>query len=592
MRIAPRPLGLSREARILLPLAFLLLIVLSTFTLFSYRDGLARLREERREQAARAARRVAEALARGEASDVERLRFWAPEARGVTLTDPGGRVLAQVGPAPTGDPLAPLADQPAQRAVGLGPSSELPDAVAGFAPLMTPDGARRWVRVDFPARGLATQQRSLRVLTWLVLGLNAAVGLLVLLYLRHWIAPWERLLARAREVGEDDETGDETAFLVSTFERAVAALESARGSPEPDIAALQRTLSTSLESGLLLLGPDGEVLGLNPLGQKIFDLPEPATGTPMEKALARRPALLAVLQDAVERRQGVRRRELSPDDDETRVLGLSVHPLRRDDGAVRGFLVLFTDLTEAKRQAAETRLSESLEQLGELAAGVAHELRNGLATLSGYLTLIERRPEDDSVADYLAEMRRETRELERVLGDFLAFARPGTARIEPVALAGLLHRLAADPSLPGDRIRVADADDDVRIHGDPRLLEQAIKNLVLNAVQADPEGPVVLSLVRHRDDDEEIVEVRVEDSGPGVPEDLADKIFQPFVSGRADGVGLGLALAHRIVTLHGGSLGLEQRAGGGTRAAIRFPAGKIVTHRNGPPSSSVDQDMA
>lgn len=572
-----------------MPLALLLLIVLSTFTLFSYRDAVARLGAERREQAVRAARRVAEALARGEPANVETLRLRAPEAWAVTLSDPQGTILLRTGLQTPGDPLAPLAGVAADRALGLGPGPELMDTVAGFAPLMDPDGQRRWVRVDLDARGLATQQRSLRVLSWVVLGLDGAVGVLVLLYLRHLLGPWEKLLARARAVGheegEEAEMGDETTFLVSTFERAVTALESARTAPEPDIAALERTLSASLESGLLLLGPEGRVLGLNPLGRKILDLPEPTTGDPLEEVLAQRPTLRSVLREAVQNQEGIRRLELSPEGDAERTLGLTVHPLRRDDGDVRGFLVLFTDLTESKRQAAESRLSESLEHLGELAAGVAHELRNGLATLTGYLTLLERNPGDESVGDYLNEMRRETRQLERVLGDFLTFARPGTSRLEAVPLAGLLHRVAADPALPGERLEIDDhAALDARVQGDPRLLEQAVKNLVLNAVQADPEGPVTLSLVRAEggggEDVGEVVEIRVEDSGPGIPPDLRDKIFQPFVSGRPDGVGLGLALAHRIVHLHGGALRLDDRPDGGTRATIRFSAGKIVTIGN------------
>lgn len=596
----PRPLGLSREARILLPLALLLLIVLSTFTLFSYREGVTRLTDERREQATQASRRVAEALARADRAQVEILRLRAPEARRVTVTDGKGRTLLQTGDPVLADALAPLAGQLPERPVGLGPGKGLMDTVAGFAPWVGVDGTRRWVRVDLAAEGLGAQRRSLRVLSWVVLGLNAALGILVMLYLRHWIGPWERLLARAREVDPKEDTGDETSFLISTFERAVRALESSKSAaPEPDLAALEtleKTLSESLESGLLLLDPQGAVLGSNSLGREILGVPEPDVGVPMERALGSRPVLLDTLREAVGTGQGIRRRELSIAEDDERVLGLSVHPLRRDDGIVRGFLVLFADLTESKRRAAEDRLSESLEQLGELAAGVAHELRNGLATLEGYLTLIERRPDDDSVGDYLLEMRRETRELERVLNDFLAFARPGAARVEPVALAGLLHRVVADPALPGDRLRVDEAVDGtigvVRVDADPQLLGRALKNLVLNAVQAAPEGTVLLSLHRSggegADEADRGIEIRVEDAGPGIPPELAERIFQPFVSGRPDGVGLGLALAHRIVALHGGTLRLEDRPGGGTRAVVRLPPDKIVTNGNDAPASLQD----
>ena len=137
-----------------------------------------------------------------------------------------------------------------------------------------------------------------------------------------------------------------------------------------------------------------------------------------------------------------------------RVLGLTAHPLRRDDGAVRGFLVLFADLTDAQRETAEIRLADSLSQLGELTAGVAHELRNSLATLRGYLTLVERAPDEESIADYLAEIRRESDHLERVLEDFLTFARPGSARPQRVDLLALVHRAAADPALGGAAVVV------------------------------------------------------------------------------------------------------------------------------------------
>jgi signal transduction histidine kinase len=211
-----------------------------------------------------------------------------------------------------------------------------------------------------------------------------------------------------------------------------------------------------------------------------------------------------------------------------------------------------------------------------MAGGVAHELRNSLATLRGYLTLIERRPDEESIADYLAEIRHEADHLERVLEDFLAFARPGTARFEELSLNQLARRSAADPALAGVEVRVL-TDSDVRLRGDAQLLERAVRNLLHNAAQAEREaggtGPVELTI----EPGPEGVELAVEDRGPGLPPEVRERLFHPFATGRRGGVGLGLALAHRIVTLHGGRIRLEDRPGGGTRALLTFPRDTIVT---------------
>ncbi len=572
-------LSLRREVLILLPVALLLLVVLSTFTLFSFRGALRLLNEERQDEAARLASEVADRLDPGVPSPMG-LHALAPQARSLAVVGKDGDALAVYGDLPSGGLLAPVDGQDLSEPVGAGPNELLPDVVAGFAPA----GPDRWVRVDLPAGVLAGQQRALSVLSVVVLGLNAALLLLVLSFLRHLMAPWQTLLERARQMGAEQEVGEgEIEFLVSTFERAMTNLETRR--PEDDIAALERTLSSSLQSGLLLLDRAGRVLSLNPVAAGLLGIEPPVSGTPLAEALAPQPELRDLLASAVAGESAPQRVELTVRvDGETRSLGLTVHPLRRDDGGVRGWLVLFADLTEVQRRAGESRLAESLARLGEMAGGVAHELRNSLATLRGYLTLIERRPDEESIADYLAEIRREADHLERVLQDFLTFARPGTARLEEVDLADLARRAAADPSYAGTEVRVRPALA-LRIRGDAQLLERAVRNLVHNAVQAQAEvgaeGPVEIGI----DPLASGVELVVEDRGPGVSEEMRERLFHPFATGRRGGVGLGLALAHRIVTLHGGRIRLEDRPGGGTRAVLFFPADTIVTAGNHQPPS-------
>jgi signal transduction histidine kinase len=208
---------------------------------------------------------------------------------------------------------------------------------------------------------------------------------------------------------------------------------------------------------------------------------------------------------------------------------------------------------------------------------------------------MERSPQE-SPAGYLEEMRREADHLQRVLEDFLAFARPGSARVEEIALSVVAERAAADPALGDARVTVSTAAAPV-LRADPQLLERAVRNLLRNAVEAQrgagagdraaDHGAVEVSVAPLADGGCELV---VADRGSGVPEEIEERLFHPFVTGRAGGVGLGLALAHRIVSLHGGGLRLEPRPGGGTRAVMSFPADRIVTEGNKPPGGAPPPD--
>ncbi len=571
-------LGLRREVLLLVPLAMLALVLLSAFSLIAYRNGIESLRQERQVEARQLAWRLAQRLADSPSLSLAALRSAAPQARRLAIVDGDGRLVASLGQFESSDVLAPLADRPVE-AVAAGPGGPVPDAVAGFAPFRRA-GRDLTLRVDLGADDLARQLGGLRILTWIALPLNLAVVALVFLFLRYLLRPFETLLEQARRVDSSAPEGDdEVDFLVGTFERAVTALAGRQMPVEAEIETLQRALAPSLESGLLLLDREAGVLALNPMGCELLEVAEPEVGTPAEQALAEHPGLVQILRRAAADGKGAARQETELRTAAgRRTLGLTVHALRRDDGAVRGFLVLFVDLTEVRRQAAEERLAEGLAQLGELAAGVAHELRNGLATLRGYLTLVERRPQDGTLADYLDEMRRESDHLVRVVEDFLTFARPESARVEPLELAALAQRAAADPALGEGAVRVdTGGAGAARIRGDAELLERALKNLLHNAVQAERDAgsdSPVLCRVESRAGGE--LEILVEDRGPGLPAEVRERLFQPFVTGRADGVGLGLSLAHRIVGLHGGTLRMEDREEGGTRAVISFPAQAVA----------------
>lgn len=549
--VAPR-----REFQVLLPVALLILIGLSTFTLFAYRSTVLLLVEENERELNRFARLIGPDFVNAVlAGTADRRQILPPGLRAVVFDEEGSVIFSD-------DPYRSVPSLVAEPQPGNFASSIKVEHNGRFFTL----------RLEQAAGRLSQSQDGLRILVPLVLVVDAAVALLILLYFRQFIMPLDRLVERAQRVRPGAPQSDEVDFLIETFDRALEAL--ARPGDD-DLLALQRTLAPSLDSGVLLCDRLGAVIALNEAGAELLGIASPEVGTPLAQALEPRTGLIEFLTEAMRERRSEQRRELTLEVDErTRALGLTVHILRRDDGEVRGFLVLFVDLTAIRKQNEERRLAEILVDLGEIAAGVAHELRNSVATLRGYLTLVERAGAAESIADYAQEIRRETEHLSRVVDDFLAFARPGTARSEELSLLDVVRRAAADPALSGVEVEVLpEANETYVVCGDSQLLERALRNLIHNAAAAErqlhPEDPRIEVAIGRR---QEQVEIAIADRGPGIPPEIRPRLFRPFVSGRPDGVGLGLALTLRILHLHGGDVRLEDRRGGGTRALVTLPS--------------------
>ncbi len=564
---ASKGVGQRREILILLPVSLMILVLLSTFALQAYRSTVDLLVEERQAEAERLARQLAGQLDAAGVPTADELRRGFPIAAAVAILDQEGSVLVATGAPPVAAP-------------GFWRGAPREASVRGIARIRRGDRTLT-AAVDLPAAVLRSRQHSLRILAPVLLSVNGAVTVLVLFFLRRFLAPFEGLLERARDAGQEVPERDEVVFLVETFDRALAALAD-RGEVD-ELEALEGALSQSLESGVLLCDAAGSVVTLNEIGAALLEIEPPSPGQALETVLGRHRELSQLLRGAVRREQTVQRRECTLVGSRgERTLGVTAHPLRRDDHEVRGFLVMFADLTEAQKEMKQRQLVDSLSQLGELTAGVAHEMRNGLATLRGYLTLIDRDPKQESILDYLSEMRRESDHLERVLEDFLTFARPGSVRPREVDLAALVRRSSSDPALGEAAVELIEPAEpgELSVQGDAQLLERAVRNLLSNAVEAQREAGAADPVEVRVEAAGEGVEVLVLDRGPGLSEQAREKLFDPFFTERPGGVGMGLALTRRIVLLHSGRVRLEDRRGGGTRASMWLPGGKVVTQGN------------
>lgn len=316
------------------------------------------------------------------------------------------------------------------------------------------------------------------------------------------------------------------------------------------VVSLQDVILAHLPLWVVLVDADGKVVSAT--GPRGGDRRE-VVGRPYEEAL---PAGLVEATDlrsrvarALEKRRVLSMPRVDLDGaDGVRHLGLHVVPLEHPNAA---FLVHVEDLTAAVQSEARHRAREALAHLGELSAGVAHELRNPLAGISGAIQVIGASfdPSDRRHA-IMGKVQDQIGRLNRLVTDLLTFARPGRARLEPVRLETLARSVV-------ELVRVESPGLAVRVEGeghalaDPDHVHRILLNLVRNAAQATSDAGEVLVAVADG-------HVRVLDDGPGVDPELGGRLFQPFVTTRSQGTGLGLAICRSSAELMGGQISLTQ----------------------------------
>jgi signal transduction histidine kinase len=255
-----------------------------------------------------------------------------------------------------------------------------------------------------------------------------------------------------------------------------------------------------------------------------------------------------------------------------RVVGVRRIPLLSSSGATQGEVLFLADTTQLDALERALAEREQMATLGELSAGTAHELRNALATMKGYLRLL---PGADAGEQgrYLGAIDDEMAAVGTVLDRFLRFAQPHELRRERLDLLALAGETAAKlrPSFPAVTLDVRG--EPATVSGDALALAVVLENLLRNAAEAAGQGGGHVDV--RVESPSTVARVVVEDDGPGVSPEIGERLFAPFVSTKPSG-GLGLALARRFARLHGGEVEHEPRAGGGARFVLRLPRGGVA----------------
>jgi PAS domain S-box-containing protein len=369
-------------------------------------------------------------------------------------------------------------------------------------------------------------------------------------------------------------------------DRSVSRVPVRRGPPPED--RFFRHIVSSMRNGVIAIHRDGTVALMNDEAYRIFSLSAQSRdmGRPFSELFRDRPDVVRVLSGAFEMTTLPNRAELRLKDLD-RVIGYTLSQVKDDGGQAIGAVMFFKDLTQVEQLEERERLRDRLARLGEMAAGIAHELKNPLAGIEVMAGLLRRQvPDSKDAQSLLADIISEAKLANAIVVEMLEFVRPIRLQVERTNLTDVLHQaitlaetkvarggaavaLEIEPTLP-------------MIDGDQHQLCQVFTNLLTNAFEAlDGKGGVRIRAVAEALEQDPAfasdgaptpaVIVDVSDDGPGVPVDLSDRIFDPFFTTKPQGSGLGLPIVRKIVDAHDGRIDLTSTPGRGTRFRVTLP---------------------
>ncbi|MBI4264073.1 MAG: hypothetical protein HY657_06845 [Acidobacteria bacterium] len=343
-----------------------------------------------------------------------------------------------------------------------------------------------------------------------------------------------------------------------------------------------RYIVAGMRNGVLAYTRDGTLALINEEAYRIFDVTPRRTdlGQPVADVLRAHPEVVRVLNSVFDLHFLPNRAELRlrPSG---RVIGYTMALVRDDAGRVVGAAMFFKDLTRVEQIEERERLRDRLAAVGEMAAAIAHEVKNPLAGIEVMAGLLRRKVADlPDAQSLLTDIISEAKMANAIVQEVLEFVRPIRLQVERTAVRQAIQSAV---QLADTKARRGDISIDVQvpgalpeIQGDQHQLTQLFTNLLTNAYEAmDGRGRVAISAQAVRLDDgaegRDAVLVELADEGPGMPQDVADRVFDPFFTTKSHGSGLGLAIVRKIVDAHDGTIDLRTAPGRGTMIRVTLP---------------------
>ena len=381
---------------------------------------------------------------------------------------------------------------------------------------------------------------------------------------------------------QDRERNQETGFIINAFhevtkqlkekERELERLRSLAEQRAANVESYNENILHCVTSGVMTFDRSCRLTTMNrAAGEMLGIAHDPGAGTSCRDLFGDGEITRAV-HDTIEKKKASARMEAMLDRAPGKIwLGYNTALLTDRQGEALGVILSFSDLTEVKLLQEQMELRQRLTALGEMSAGIAHELRNPMAVIAGYLNLLSKKtgPESQSI---IRDITSEINGMNRIIGDLLTFARPASLNRIRLNLRELIEGcIASTLQATGadGRIRTAVRIDAIEIFLDEVLMRQAFTNLFRNAIEAMPESGTLSVEAREGKN----IALLVTDTGIGIPKDVLPKLFLPFFTTKDTGVGLGLALVHKIVLSHGGTIEVTSKEGEGTTFTVTLPKG-------------------
>jgi signal transduction histidine kinase len=443
--------------------------------------------------------------------------------------------------------------------------------------------------------------------------------------LRGLLRPYSQLVGEARRapVAHSGKTQNEAAFVLETFQSVIAQLQeqqhelkrlSDQASQRADSAErFSDRIVASMPTGLIAFDSAGNATVMNGPARGLLANEPSASGENFRAIFRSVPALAEMVEACLASGRLFRREEIEATNGGTgqvKRFGATVAPIDpTSDSGSRGALCLITDITEVMRLREQVALKRNLESLGEMSAGLAHEFKNAMAALHGYAQFLQSIDHDDQGKAAADALLQEVRNLSEMITAFLNFARPQPLQLEEVDLNELIQECGRElaPLFESRRVKVTieqsssapplrslrlggestnekvhrrDAENAenaqrIEIQADTRMLRQVLLNLLRNAAEAIPDDKsdrrVTVRSSIESEQGKQWATTSIQDTGDGIATADLQKIFIPFFTTKSGGHGIGLALAHRVITEHGGTLNVANVSEGGAVFTIRLP---------------------
>jgi nitrogen-specific signal transduction histidine kinase len=368
-------------------------------------------------------------------------------------------------------------------------------------------------------------------------------------------------------------------------EKELAALHRRDRERAQQTERLSEAVTRNMPAGLLLISSAGLITSANPAAEAALDVHALAYRRYAE-VFGKGSTLSGLLATCLGEGRTFRREEVeyTTPQGELRHLGITISPILGKSAQVTGALCLLSDLTELAALQRQVQVKENLAALGELSAGIAHEFKNALATISGYAQMIRRESKGET-AENAQLIVDQTRALTHVVTEFLKFARPLDLSTEEVPLSPLVDRVITEIGEAIPQVAISSVGAFASIAGDEGLLRQALLNLTRNAAEAAVGQPFgghveVRGAIEHGSGGE-LQRITISDNGPGIAADDLSRIFVPFYTTKTNGTGLGLAIVQKIIIQHGGSVEVRNQPQGGAEFIVSLPLSKQDTFAGG-----------